>query len=700
LSVLAVDRKWKMTERSCDIKGSRIKLLDESTINKIAAGEVIERPASVVKELIENSIDAHATDVRVEIGGYGTKSIHVIDNGVGMSHTDASMAFKKHGTSKINSIEDLDSILTMGFRGEALASIASVARVELVTRQESEIEGTKVVVDTSGIKNITSTGAAVGTSILVNDLFYSTPARRKYLKTARTELAHIVDVVTRNALSHPDVSFTLVIDGKVNLRSPSSVKMLDSIVHLYGADVARSLVPLEYESDLLTISGYVSKPEFTRSGKDFQVFFINGRPIYSNQLSNAVRLGYYTLLPKGRYPAAFLNFIINPVNVDVNVHPAKREVRLSHEKEIGVMIIAAVEEALAKDSLVPEVQLNKKDVPVQSRLNISGTKPISSSSSASADKPVTYDSAESEKPSEFSVSSEQATSLPNLPNLSKSSCDLQEDKTSKAEKPAPRELTSDYEASSPIIISDEEPVEKAKANLAKEEKEPYHYPAKDTQRRLKRSERLQMNVSSEVSEDLEELNATFYPSGVKVFGQCADLYILTEMDSKLVLIDQHAAHERIMYEQVLRMQDMGWQELITPVTLDLSQKEIAIIEDFIPQLEEMGFSISEFGLKSYVVTTVPSIFGKLEDTDVIHDIISDLLSVGRVKEDTERYDLLCSTMACRAAIKAGAICNTKQMEELIRQLMNCSNPYTCPHGRPTMISFSKDELAKLFKRTG
>jgi len=695
-----VDRKWKMTERSCDIKGSRIKLLDESTINKIAAGEVIERPASVVKELIENSIDAHATDVRVEIGGYGTKSIHVIDNGVGMSHTDASMAFKKHATSKINSIEDLDSILTMGFRGEALASIASVARVELVTRQESEIEGTKVVVDTSGIKNITTTGAAVGTNILVNDLFYSTPARRKYLKTARTELAHIVDVVSRNALSHPDVSFTLVIDGKVNLRSPSSVKMLDSIVHLYGADVARSLVPLEYESDLLTISGYVSKPEFTRSGKDFQVFFINGRPIYSNQLSNAVRLGYYTLLPKGRYPAAFLNFIINPVNVDVNVHPAKREVRLSHEKEIGVMIIAAVEEALAKDSLVPEVQLNKKDVPVQSRLNISGTKPISSSSSASADKPVTYDSAESEKPSEFSVSSAQATSLPDLSNLSKSSCDLQEDKTSKAEKPAPRELTSDYEASSPIIISDEEPVEKAKANLAKEEKEPYHYPAKDTQRRLKRSERLQMNVSSEVSEDLEELNATFYPSGVKVFGQYADLYILTEMDSKLVLIDQHAAHERIMYEQVLRMQDMGWQELITPVTLDLSQKEIAIIEDFIPQLEEMGFSISEFGLKSYVVTTVPSIFGKLEDTDVIHDIISDLLSVGRVKEDTERYDLLCSTMACRAAIKAGAICNTKQMEELIRQLMNCSNPYTCPHGRPTMISFSKDELAKLFKRTG
>ena len=694
-----------MTEKSCDIKGSRIQLLDESTINKIAAGEVIERPASVVKELIENSIDAHATDVRVEIGGYGTKSMLVIDNGIGMSHTDASMAFKKHATSKINRIEDLDSILTMGFRGEALASIASVARVELVTRQEGDIEGTKVVVDTSGIKNITSTGAPVGTSILVNDLFYSTPARRKYLKSARTELAHIIDVVSRNALSHPDVSFTLVIDGKVNLRSPSSVKMLDSIVHLYGADVARSLVPLEYESDLLTISGYVSKPEFTRSGKDFQVFFINGRPIYSNQLSNAVRLGYYTLLPKGRYPAAFLNFIINPVNVDVNVHPAKREVRLSHEKEIGVMVMAAVEEALAKESLVPEVQLDKKDVPVQSRLNISGTKTISSpspSSSTPEDKQAAYGSVESGKPSDGYVSSSQPASISSESSVS--SYDYRDSDLTHKEEKAPKRPTSEFESesSSPIIISDEEPVEKTKtkANLVKEEKEPYHYPAKDTQRRLKRSERLQTSVSSEGTAELEELKASFHPSGVKVFGQYADLYILTEMDGKLVLIDQHAAHERIMYEQVLRMQDMGWQELITPITLDLSQKEIAIIEDFIPQLEEMGFSISEFGPKSYVVTTVPSIFGKLEDTDVIHDIISDLLSVGRVKEDTERYDLLCSTMACRAAIKAGAICNIKQMEELIRQLMNCNNPYTCPHGRPTMISFTKDELAKLFKRTG
>ncbi|WP_342306261.1 DNA mismatch repair endonuclease MutL [Methanolobus sp. ZRKC5] len=631
-----------MTEKSCDIRGSRIKLLDESTINKIAAGEVIERPASVVKELIENSIDAHASEVRVEIGGYGTKSILVVDNGVGMSHTDASLSFKKHATSKINAIEDLDRILTMGFRGEALASIASVARVELVTRQEGEIAGTKVVVDSSGIKNITSAGTAVGTSILVNDLFYSTPARKKYLKSARTELAHIIDVVSRNSLAHSDVSFTLVVDGKVTLRSPSSAKMQDSIVHLYGADVARSLVPLEYESDLLTISGYTSKPELTRSGKDLQVFFINGRSIFSNQISNAVRLGYYTLLPKGRYPAAFLNFIIDPVNVDVNVHPAKREVRLSHEKEIEAMVISAVEDALGRESLVPEIQVKKKDVPVQ--VLLSGSK---------------------EKEEQGLV------------------------------KTSDKSDGSDTVEEAPYISGESHDISLQDA-VIKENKEPYHYPAKDTQKRLKKSERLQMSVTSN---EVTELSSSFKPSDVKVYGQYGDLYIISEMDGKLILIDQHAAHERIMYEEVLRMQDMGWQELITPVTLDLSQKEKAIIEDFIPDLENIGFSISEFGPKSYVVTTVPSIFGKLEDTDVIHDIISDLLSTGRVKEDTERYDLLCSTMACRAAIKAGAVCSTKQMEELIRQLMRCGNPYTCPHGRPTMISFTKDELAKLFKRT-
>ncbi|WP_406660125.1 DNA mismatch repair endonuclease MutL [Methanolobus sp. ZRKC3] len=632
-----------MTGEACDISATRIRQLDESTINKIAAGEVIERPASVIKELIDNSIDAHASDIRVEIRGSGTKSILIVDNGIGMSHADASLAFKKHATSKISRIEDLDSILTLGFRGEALASIASVAKVEMVTRQEGDISGTKVVADGTGIRSISSAGSAVGTSILVNDLFYSTPARKKYMKSMRTELAHIIDVLTRHSMSHPDVSFTLVSDGKVILRSPSTGDLLDSIVHLYGADVARSLVPLEFESELVSISGYISKPELTRSGKDLQSLYINDRAISSRSLSNAVRLGYYTLLPKGRYPAAFLKFRIDTQNVDVNVHPTKKEVRLSHEKEIESAVISAVEQALKATSLVPELKLEKKEVHVQSFIS------------------------EPEKPDE-------PESLP-------ASGDMQAEQMPEPESKPEDLKNTNYETKS----HSQEPV------VAREGKSSYHYSAKDTQKRLKKSERLQQR---DMPVDDRSQNVD-----IKILGQFSELYIIAEMDEKLFLVDQHAAHERVMYEQVLKMQDMSWQELIAPVMLDLNLKEKVIIEDYIPQLEKMGFAISEFGPNSYVVTTVPSIFGKFEDPQIIHDIISDLLSGGRVRGDTEMYANLCSTMACRAAIKAGAPCNPDQMNGLIRQLMLCDNPYTCPHGRPTMVSFSKDELGKMFGRT-
>jgi DNA mismatch repair protein MutL len=627
-----------MTDKACDLKGSRIHVLDESTINKIAAGEVIERPASVVKELIDNSIDANASDIRVEIKGSGTKSILVADNGSGMSHQDASLAFTKHATSKISSIEDLDRVLTLGFRGEALASIASVSKVELVTRQESDISGTKVIVDSSGIKSISSAGSVVGTSISVVDLFYSTPARKKYLKSLRTELANITDVVTRHAVAHPEISFTLVSDGKMIMRSPSSGDLFGSIVHLYGADVARSLVPVELQSEFVSISGYVSKPELTRSGTDLQAFFINGRSIYSRVISNAVRLGYYTLLPKGRYPAAFLKFDIDPTSVDVNVHPTKREVRLSHEKEIESAIIAAVEQALSTASLIPELRVTKEST-LQSKIYEPETEP---------------------EPAGLPVEKEEAGD----------------------NYPEGREQRAEEYRHGPYHD---------KLALVKENSQPYQYPMKDTQKRLTKSERLQ-------AQHVPPVRKGEVPD-VKVLGQFSDLYIITETEGKLVLVDQHAAHERIMYEQVLRMRDMGWQELITPVTLELSTKEMAIIEDYIPFLEQIGFSISEFGPGSYVVTTVPSIFGRLEDPEIVHDIISDLVSGGRIKEDTQVYDCLCSTMACRAAIKAGAVCTQEQMLGLLRQLMLCDNPYTCPHGRPTMVSFTKEELGKMFGRT-
>lgn len=610
-----------MVDDACDVNSNRIHLLDEATISKIAAGEVIERPASAVKELLDNSIDAGATEVKVEIEGSGVKRISIRDNGCGMSHADASMAFKKHATSKLSSIDDLETVRTLGFRGEALSSMAAVAKVTLITRRSLDVAGTKVTAGSDGVESLSEVGAPVGTTVDVADLFHSTPARRKYLKSSRTELAHITEVLTNYAIAHPNISFTLLNEGKVVLRSPASNNMFDNIVHIHGAEVARSLVPVVWENDLVKISGYISKPELSRSGSDLQSFYINGRSISSKAISNAIRLGYYTLLPKGRYPAAFLNLEIDPKIVDVNVHPRKTEVRLSHEKEIMDAVTAAVDSALRSTHLVPEIKVKDKPIPVQKVL--------------------------------YEEKDEEGTKFQNKVQI---------------------------QASSQLL----------------EEPAPYHPPAKDTDRRLKASSRLQSKLESSPCEE----ESAFVADDVKVMGQFEDLYIVAEVENKLLLIDQHAAHERVMYERVLDSRDMGWQELLNPVTLELNPKEKIILEEFIPFLEEVGFSISEFGPSTYVVTTVPTIFGRMESPDVIHDIVCDLLSVGRIKDDTEIYDHVFSTMACRAAIKAGAVCNKDQMADLIRQLKKCKNPYTCPHGRPTMISFTREELDRMFKRTG
>ncbi|MGM0770456.1 MAG: DNA mismatch repair endonuclease MutL [Halobacteriota archaeon] len=610
--------------------GNSIRVLDEATINKIAAGEVVERPASVVKELLDNSIDAEATEVRVEVKGDGTDLITVTDNGKGMSREDSTLAFTKHATSKIGNISDLEKVLTLGFRGEALSSIAAVAKVYLTTREKGSISGTKVVVSGGTIVNVLEVGTAPGTTIAVESLFYNTPARKKYLKSRRTELSHITDVVTRHAIGHPGISFTLISDGKILVRSPTSGDIFDSIVYLLGSESAKKLIPVEFESDIVKINGYISKPELSRSGTDQQYFFINGRAISSKNISNAVRLGYYNLMPKGRFPVAVLDLELDLSEVDINVHPAKRYVRMSHEREVCDSVTLAVENALKSEQLVPEINLPDK-------------------------KPV------------------QAVFVERNEEIAEEE----------------RETVFEESPQVKVPVTKENPLP-----LVKEKEEAYHFTPRDTEKRLKRSERTLANIPKKPERA---------PTGLeraRIVGQINELYIIVELDDGLVIVDQHAAHERVMYEQICDTSSSGWQELITPVTLDLTSREKVLLEEYIPYLEEMGFAISEFGPNSYVVTTVPSLLGKMENTELVHDIIIELLSTGRVKNDIGMFDNLCKTMACRAAIKAGATCSTEQMESLLKQLDMTENPYTCPHGRPTMISFTRAELDKLFKRTG
>jgi len=580
---------------------NKIHVLDEATINKIAAGEVIERPASVIKELVENSIDACATDIRIEVMGGGIKSIKVTDNGHGMSREDVSIAFLKHATSKIRDAHDIENVLTLGFRGEALSSITAVSKVEITTKKRGEVAGTRVVVHGGEVVSVGDAGAADGTSIVVEDLFFNTPARRKFLKKGRSELAHIVDVVTRNALGHSDISFYLSHDGREMFCSPASGNLFDTIVHIYGPGIARELVPVNSTNDLVQISGYISKPGFTRSNKDHQVFFINKRPVRSKTISDAVRLGYYTMLPKGRYPVALLNVRLDTSEVDVNVHPTKQHVRFGHELALMNAVSEAVGSILSETELVPEA----KETVTQTKLYPA---------------PSTEVQKVSEVQTEFKV------------------------------------------------------------------------PIADTQRRLTRTDRyLTQTQTQEVTKTAPHLE-------LQILGQIDNVYIVACSGDDLVLIDQHAAHERILYEQVLESGDRRVQELITPVNLELNSKEKVLIKDYLPHLEEAGFIVSEFGPDSFAVTAIPHILGHLEDTGVVHDIISDILSGGRVRDGTGISGRVYMSTACRGAIKAGAALTREQMENLVAQLYRTKNPHTCPHGRPTVVTFSRSDLDKLFKR--
>ncbi len=603
---------------------AKIRVLDENTVNEIAAGEVIERPASVVKELVENSIDANATDIKVGVEGGSAEKLFVADNGVGMCRDDAVLGFTRHATSKIGKLEDLYNTSTLGFRGEALTTIASVSNVELTTRQKNDLAGTKVTVHPDGIKSVSDTGSSAGTTVVVENLFYNTPARRKHLKSERTELAHITDVVTKQALGNPHISFKLICNGRTVLRSPHSDNLFDTVVHVFGRDVSKLMIPINYEFQLISISGYISKPEFSRSGTDFQSFFINKRNVTSGSISNALRRGYHNLLPKGRYPAAVLNLSINPEEVDINVHPRKSHVRLNYEREITDAISNAVENALEEAELISLKSKDKEestDKSAQIAINEMDT--------------LETDDILAERPERYGVSGSGADS-------------------SREKYPSPNVM--------------------------------------DTENRLRQSEKSFQGSSANRSQAGSDIG------DIRVLSQVYDTYIVAELNSELVLIDQHAAHERIMYEHIRKGNNISRQELITPVTLELSVKEKVLMEEYIPYLEDLGFAISDFGSNTYIVTSVPTIFGEVENTDIIHDLISEILSAGRVKTDVGRYDQMCKTIACKSAIKSGNVCTTEQMQNLIIQLRNTENPSTCPHGRPTTLPLTRNELDSMFKK--
>ena len=589
-----------------------IHILDQSTINKIAAGEVVERPASVVKELVENAIDAGARSIRIELSASGGRitSIRVIDDGCGMSPQDAALAFVPHATSKIAGIGDLDTVRTLGFRGEALASVAAVSRVTLITKPQGSgaVAGTKIVIVGGNVKENAGTGAPEGTSILVEDLFFNTPAREKFLKSINTELAHIHTIMEGVCFSHMEISFRLFYNNHEQMVTDRSLRPLDTLARLYGADTVKHLFPVDAAYPFMTITGYISQPSLSRKDTARMLVVINGRFISSALINGAVRAGYGTLLAKDRSPIAFLSFQIDTGLVDVNVHPTKKLVRLSREKEIAEAIRKAVFEALLSHDLIPAAE-----APAQATVSLS---------TATDSQPAyTY--------------------------------------------------TLSGDGSSGVCEST-------------------HAGTIDSDQRLRQTE-LMTGIPA-VPSRLPTL---------EVIGEFGGIYILGRTDTdELVIIDQHAAHERILYEQVLlRLKgEQHSQELIWPVILHRTPKEAAILQELLPSLTQEGFVLEEFGRDTFIVRAIPVVLGRMEDTGIIDEIISDLVNDASTGSVNNR-ERITRIIACRGAIKAGTVCTREQCQRIINQLRLTQNPFSCPHGRPTIIRFSRADLDAMFKRT-
>lgn len=591
----------------------RIRILEDEVANKIAAGEVVERPASVVKELVENAIDAGATRITVEVDEGGKSLIRVNDNGCGMTAQEAVLALQRHATSKISSAEDLSFVRTLGFRGEALPSVASVSRLSVVTRSRGEMEGIRLEADGGDIRELEPVGAAEGTTITIRDLFYNTPARLKFLKTTRTELGQICDVLTRVALSHPEVSTRLVADGSELFHSPGSADPLNAVAALFGNDLARELLPVRYSRPGLAIEGFISRPPFSRPTRSGQHFFVNGRTVRHRSLTHAVDEAYRASMPSGRFPFVTLHLEIDPGVVDVNVHPTKAEVRFLRDWEVHRAVGEAVRQTLGNPT-------------------------------PTAPEPLAH---------QHTLRPEDLTHGPWLP-------------------PPPTEVPVDPFA----------------------ETDPGAIPAQIG------AVSLSLNTTP-VQTALSELNTP--TAALKPIAQLWNSFILAEGPEGLLIIDQHLAHERILFDRLQHsdQEQPASQNLSTPLTLQLSHREATLASEVLPDLQRLGFVLESFGRDAFLIRAVPEFVRPGSELITLRGLLDELTADHAAGSGTPRpavTDRLAAAAACRSAVKKGMRLGNEELRQLLVDLSGTTNPHSCPHGCPISVQLSYQELLKRFKR--
>lgn len=647
----------------------KIQVLDPVTVDQIAAGEVIERPASVVKELVENAIDAGASAVVVEIKEGGISYMRIADNGCGISREDVPAAFLRHSTSKIRTVDDLVHIGSLGFRGEALSSIAAVSQVELVTKTADQTFGTRYRIAGGKEEGIEDAGAKDGTTFIIRQLFYNTPARRKFLKTPMTEASHVGDLMTRMALSHPEVSFQFINNGQTKLHTAGNGKLRDVIYHVYGREIASNLLRAEYETSGLKITGFLGKPLISRGNRNFENYYINGRYVKSSIIAKAIEDGYKDFTMQHKYPFVVLHMEIDTENIDVNVHPTKMELRFNRQQEVYNAVYASVDEGLHREELIPQVEVN---VPKAQEL-----------------PPVTISKKEEVPP--VTVSKKEELPPVTIPKKSELPPKEERDLNYFMEKMKER-VTAYHNQNSSAEVKDKEKIFKPQIQ-ADRIREAVQY-AKKTE--LPKSEPpKQMNLFEErlLSEQARARH--------KIIGQVFDTYWLVEFQDQLYIIDQHAAHERVLYERTLKgmkTREFTSQMISPPILLNLGMQEAQLLNEYMDQFTRIGFEIEEFGQDTYAVRAVPDNLFSLAKKDLLIEMLDSLSDELNRTMTAELIDEKVASMSCKAAVKGNMKLSAAEADALIGELLTLDNPYHCPHGRPTIISMTKRDLEKKFKR--
>ena len=671
---------------------SKIHVLDSETIDKIAAGEVVERPSSVVKELVENAIDAGATAITVEAKDGGIEFIRVTDNGSGMEKSQLRTAFLRHATSKIEDAGDLARISSLGFRGEALSSIAAVSKVELITKTAESIIGNRILLEGAREVAFEDVGAPDGTTFLMRNLFYNTPVRRKFLKQPATEGGYIADLMEHLALSRPDISFKLVLNNHVKFHTSGNGDLREVIYRIYGRDVANALVPIQAQKDGIKVEGYLGKPVQVRSNRNFEIYFINGRFIKSNVVSRAIEEGYKEYLMQHKFPLCVLHITMDPERVDVNVHPTKMDVRFSDTLGFVNFLMVAVRDALRQREMIPEASLSTdKEL-----------KEAAKEEQRTAESTRTPELFEHNRSNQYRVM-EEARYQAERPKMqefihnpvwsrvkiSEEPVEMTEDVAKTQDYVEKTENASDLQNSTDSVVTDDFFTETSELSAEEIRTAEQTVGAKETIIQAQ-----QMNLFE------EKILTADSRSRFRIIGQVFDTYWLIEFEEKLLMIDQHAAHEKVNYERLMKQyheKTVVSQRLLPPVIVSLTGQEETVLKEHWEAFSQLGFEIEEFGGNEYALRSVPVDLYGCNEKEMFLEVLDGLTeggNFGNIRVVEEKI----ASMSCKAAVKGNSKMNFAEAESLIDELLTLENPYNCPHGRPTIISMTKQEMERKFKR--